>query len=284
MRTRTFIRVSPAPAVRVAVAASASHVVADGRQSIELRVDAYDRGNHPAAVPNLRWQAAGGRLGPVRLLREGSYITQYTPNATRMARTEVLVVNGDPTLSATTLVQVQPARASLTLAARVGLFTNFGSMAGPIATIEGLQTLPGRAAAWAAGIVVGYLHNDLTTSSGSNGLSNNHIEIDQVPCLVVAQYRLPMPLVANISVGGGAGISLARVAVGWSGGQLDPTQANVRAMAAELHTDAAFPLAPGELVMGARYMWIDLGRTSQGDEIDGNSVGFVGDIGFRMAW
>jgi hypothetical protein len=285
MRSRTFIRVSPAPAVRLAVATSASHVVGDGRQSVELRVDASDRRNHPAAVPNLRWQAAGGRLGAVRLLREGSYITQYTPNTTRMARTEVLVVSGDPTLSATTLVQVQPARAPLSLAARVGLFTNFGSMAGRMATVEGLQTLPGRAAAWAAGVVVSYLHNDLTTStSGSSGLSNNHIEIDQVPCLAVAQYRLPVPLGANISVGGGAGVSLARIAVRWSGAQLDPTEGNVRALAAELHTDAAFPLAPGELVMGARYLWIDLGRTSQGDEIDGNSVGFVGDVGFRMAW
>jgi hypothetical protein len=46
----------------------------------------------------------------------------------------------------------------------------------------------------------------------------------------------------------------------------------------------AFPLAPGALIVGVHYLWIDLGRTSQGDTIRGNSVGFVGDIGFRMAW
>jgi hypothetical protein len=36
--------------------------------------------------------------------------------------------------------------------------------------------------------------------------------------------------------------------------------------------------------VGAHYLWIDLGRTSQGDDIRGNSVGFVGDGGYRVAW
>ena len=48
--------------------------------------------------------------------------------------------------------------------------------------------------------------------------------------------------------------------------------------------NVAFPFGPGEVIVGAHYMWIDLGRTSQGDDIRGNSVGFVGDVGYRMAW
>jgi len=285
LRARAFIRVTPAPAVRLALAVSTPQIVGDGRQSVDLRVDGFDHAGRPAAVPNLHWQAAGGRLGPVRSLRDGSYVTQFTPNVTRVGRTEVLVVKGDPLLSGTTLVRVQPSRAQMSVAARVGLFTNFGSMAGPMATIEAVRALPGRAAAWTAGLVVSYLHNALTTStSASIGLADNHIEIDQLPCLAVAQYRLPVPLGANISVGGGAGVSLARMTVHWRREPLLDTQGSMRALAAEVHTDAAFPLAPGELVMGARYLWIDLGRSSQGDEIEGNSVGFVGDIGFRMAW
>jgi hypothetical protein len=287
LRSKAYIRVTPAPAVRLNVAVSASQIVGDGRQSVEVRVEGFDRRGRPANVPNLRWQAAGGRLSPARSPVQGVYLSQFTPNPTRMPRIEVLAVKGDALLSATTLVRVASERPRLSLAARVGLFTNFGSMAGPMAAIEALQALPGRAAAWAAGIVVSYLHNNLTTTAGGGGgvgLPDNRVEIDQVPLLAVAQYRVPVPLGANISVGGGAGISLARMIIHWSDQSWATTQGNAHALAAELHTDAAFPLAPGELVMGAHYLWVDLGRTSQGDAIEGNSVGFVGDIGFRMAW
>lgn len=285
LRARATIHVSPAPAVKLTAGVSASQVVGDGHRSVEVRVDGFDRVGKPALVPNLRWQAAGGRLGPVRSPRDGTYVSQFTPAATRTPRVEVLVVKGDPLLSATTLVQVTPAKSLLSVSARVGLFTNFGGMAGPVASIEALRSLQGSASAWAAGIVVSYLHNDLTTTAtGVPMPPQNHVEIDQLPLLAVARYRLPIPLGANISLGGGAGVSLARMVVRWHNDAWPATPASVRAPAAELHTQVAFPLAPGELVVGAHYLWIDLGRTSQGDTIRGNSVGFVGDIGFRMAW
>jgi hypothetical protein len=285
LRSRTTIRISPAPAVRLTAGVSAPQVIGDGRQSIEVRVDGFDRVGKPALVPNLRWQAAGGRLGPVRSPRDGTYVSQFTPAATRAPRVEVLVVKGDPLLSATTLVQVTPTKSRLSLSARVGLFTNFGGMAGPVATVEAVQSLPGSAAAWAAGIAVSYLHSDLTnTAAGNPAPPQSHLEIDQLPCLAVARYRLPIPLGASVSLGGGVGISLARTVLRWHNDIWPATPASAHALAAELHTDVAFRLAPGALIVGVHYLWIDLGRTSQGDTIRGNSVGFVGDIGFRMAW
>jgi hypothetical protein len=49
-------------------------------------------------------------------------------------------------------------------------------------------------------------------------------------------------------------------------------------------TDVALTLKPGRLVIGLRYLWCKLGRTSQGDEIAGNSAGLIGDIGYRMTF
>ena len=43
-------------------------------------------------------------------------------------------------------------------------------------------------------------------------------------------------------------------------------------------------LKPGQLVMGLRYLWIELGHTSQGDQINGNSAGLIGDIGYKMTF
>ena len=48
--------------------------------------------------------------------------------------------------------------------------------------------------------------------------------------------------------------------------------------------DVALMLKPGRLVIGLRYLWCHLGRTSQGDEIAGNSAGLIGDIGYRMTF
>jgi len=212
-------------------------------------------------------------------------MTEFTPNRTQAPHAEVLVVQSDPSLSATTVVQVEPPRARLTVSARLGLFTNFGAMAGAIGIFEALRTLPGRADAWAVGLMVGVLHNQLTTSAATNkALSDTTIDIGQVPFLAIVQYRLPVPLGVDLIVGGGTGFSLARLDLRSSESSWPESHSTAHAFAAEARANVAFPLGPGEVVVGAHYIWIDLGRTSQGDDIRGNSVGFVGDGGYRMAW
>ena len=48
--------------------------------------------------------------------------------------------------------------------------------------------------------------------------------------------------------------------------------------------DIGLLLKPGRLVFGLRYLWSRIGKTSQGDEITGNSAGLIGDIGYRMTF
>jgi hypothetical protein len=285
LRAHTFIRVTPGPAVRLAASVSSPAIVGDGKHSVEVRIDAFDKTGRPAVVPPLTWQAAGGRVGPQHVRQLGSYKTEFTPNRTQAAHPEVLVVQSDPSLSATTVVQVEPPRARLTVSARLGLFTNFGAMAGAIGIFEALRAMPGRADAWSVGLMVAVLHNQLTTSAADNkALSDTMIEIGQVPFLAVIQYRLPVPLGVDLTVGGGAGFSLARLDLRSSDNVWPESHSTAHAFAAEARANVAFPLGPGEVVVGAHYLWIDLGRTSQGDDIRGNSVGFVGDGGYRMAW
>jgi hypothetical protein len=285
LRAHTFIRVTPGPAVRLAASVSSPAIVGDGKQSVEVRIDAFDKTGRPAIVPPLTWQAAGGRVGPQHMRQLGSYRTEFTPNRAQAAHAEVLVVQSDPSLSATTVVQVEAPRSLLTLSARLGLFTNFGAMAGAIGLFEALRAMPGRADAWAVGVMVAVLHNDLTTSAATNkALSDTLIEIGQVPVLAIVQYRLPVPLGVDLTVGAGAGLSLARLNLRSSDDSWPESHSTAHAFAAEARANVAFPLGPGEVVVGAHYLWIDLGRTSQGDDIRGNSVGFVGDGGYRVAW
>ena len=46
--------------------------------------------------------------------------------------------------------------------------------------------------------------------------------------------------------------------------------------------DVAFPLLPGELILGLRYLHLGAGRLSNGDVLVGNLGGVLVDIGFRL--
>jgi hypothetical protein len=87
LRAGTSIQITTGTPVRLDAVVSSSRIVGDGRQSIDVRVDAFDHSGRPAVVRNLRWQAAGGHLGFVQSPQEGSYVTQFTPNRTHTPRT-----------------------------------------------------------------------------------------------------------------------------------------------------------------------------------------------------
>jgi hypothetical protein len=97
--------------------------------------------------------------------------------------------------------------------------------------------------------------------------------------------RLPAPPRLELSLDAGAGASFATAHIT---AQPGPGAANVdataRALALQGGVEAAFPLNPGRLVVGLRYLWISLGRTSHGDDLTGNSAGLLGDVGYRMTW
>jgi hypothetical protein len=283
-RASARVRLVAGPAVSLSVTFAASRLVADGSNSVDVRVESRDRHGSPADAGILRWHAPGGHVAGVRMVAEGTYQAHFTPSRAREPHAETLVVGGDPPLTATTTLAVEPPLVHAVVTARVGLFSNFGSSAGPAASLEVLGGIPGHAA-WGAGVVVSYLRNDLTTGYAPAVLATARLELDQFPIMAVARYHLPLPLAADVTVGAGAGISLARVEItSPPGNEAATTDANARAVALEGGADVAFPLAPGELIVGLHYLWVEIGRTSHGDQITGNSAGLIGDVGFRMAW
>jgi hypothetical protein len=61
-------------------------------------------------------------------------------------------------------------------------------------------------------------------------------------------------------------------------------EATARAFCWQAGVETAFPLQPGRLLVGVRYLRIALGRTSHGDDLAGNSAGLVADVGYRLSW
>ena len=96
-----------------------------------------------------------------------------------------------------------------------------------------------------------------------------------------------MPLPVRFEVKGeiGAGMMLARTKLN-AASNMKGFEAigSAYAPAVAAGAEVALTLKPGRLVIGLRYLWSELGRTSLGDEITGNSAGLIGDIGYRMTF
>jgi hypothetical protein len=276
------IRLTGGPPTQLTLELSGTEVVADGKQGVEVRVHAVDQHGTPTLIPGLSWEVAGGRLGTVRKPRVGSYVADFVPRRVREGREETIAVMASQTLRASATFRVEPPRPRLLLTPRVGLYSNLGNMAGGTASVDVVVPLPGFASGVHVGVSLGYLHDAMT--AGKNPDVRPHLEIYQVPVLAIARYRLLLRPV-ELSVGGGAGVSLAYSRLSLSRDNNPLTVAGTaQAVALQASSEAAFRLPPGHVVVGLRYLWIDLGRTSQGDELKGNSAGFVADLGYRVTW
>jgi len=123
------------------------------------------------------------------------------------------------------------------------------------------------------------------SGSGPEPGTSAQLEIDEVPVLALARTRLPFATRFELSGELGAGMMLARTRLNTLTGNMG-FDANGSAYAPAIGggADVALTLKPGRLVFGLRYLWSSLGRTSQGDEIKGNSAGLIGDIGYRMTF
>ncbi|HVR02524.1 MAG TPA: hypothetical protein VMT47_10350 [Polyangia bacterium] len=267
----------------LSLAVSDERFVADGRRATELRARAFDRNGTPTLVPGLSWETPRGRLGAVRMAHEGEYIAEFVPERARDVHREVIAVTAGPTLRAAASVEVFPPPMRVLAAARFGLFSNLGQVAGPAAFVEVLLPVPRRTARFVAGLTAGYLRGDITVPGPSS--TTSRLEINQVPLLALARYRFGMAGFPELSAGAGAGVSIA-------GTRLTPdlsssgatVSASAWSIALQADAEASFPLPPGRLIVGARYLWVDLGRTSHGDYVRGNVAGLMGDVGYRMSW
>jgi hypothetical protein len=260
-----------------------ARLVADGRRAAELRARAFDRNGTPTLVPGLSWETPGGRIDAVRMPREGEYIADFVPQLTHDIHREVVAVTAGPALRAVATVEVSPPPVRLSVGGRFGVYSNLGHVLGPGAFLEVLVPVPRRTGRFVAGLTAGYLRGDLTVAGAK--ATTSRLEIDQVPVLALARYRFGTTALPDLSVGAGAGVSIA-------GTRLTPdvsdsgatVEASAWSIALQADAEASFPLRPGRLVVGARYLWVDLGRTSHGDYVRGNVAGLMGDLGYRMSW
>ena len=276
------IRLTGGPPTQLTLELSGTQVVADGKSGVEVRVHAVDQNGTPTLIPGLSWEVGGGRLGTVRKPRVGSYVAEFVPRRVREGREETIAVMASQTLRASATFRLEPPRARLSLTPRIGLYTNLGNMAGGTASVDVVVPLPGRASGLDVGLSLGYLHDALT--AGKTPDVQPHVEIYQVPVLAIARYHLLLHPV-ELNVGAGLGVSLAysRLSLARDNNPLT-VAGTAQALALQASVETVFRLPPGHLVIGLRYLWIDLGRTSQGDELQGNSAGFVADLGYRLTW
>jgi hypothetical protein len=214
---------------------------------------------------------------------EGEYIADFVPERAEDAHRETVVVQAGPTLRAVATFDVAPPPVDVIVGGRFGVFSNLGHLTGPAAFVEVLAPIPRRTGRFVAGLAAGYLRGDATFAGANETVSR--LEINQVPILVVGRYRVSARSFAELSAGAGVGASLA-------GTRITPDlmrsaqtiEAPAWSVAFQGDAEATFALRPGRFVVGMRYLWVNLGRTSHGDYVNGNSAGLMGDLGYRMTW
>ncbi|HEY6476800.1 MAG TPA: hypothetical protein VI456_09485, partial [Polyangia bacterium] len=278
------LRVTGGPPARLTLQVAGARVVADGRHGTELRVQAVDRNGTPTEVPGLSWETPAGRIRGVRVPRDGEYLAEYVPERARDPRRDSIAVMASGTLRASAPVEVTPPPIRLVVEARTGLFTNFGSAVGPAVFIDGLKPVTVARVRLLAGFSAGYLRGDVTTN-GVDMSGSARLEPNLFPLLAVARagIRLPHDLAFALEADAGWAWGWVRVTASPSGQtQIDDAAVSAPALGGGGEIDYA--LRPGWLGIGVRYLWIDLGRTSNGDEVSGNSAGLVADLGYKITF
>ena len=254
-------------------------LVADGQRSTELRVHAVDRNGTPTMIPGLSWDAPGGWIRRVRTPREGEYVADFVPDRAHELHREPVAVVASQVLRADASVEVVPPPSRGSFTARAGLYTNMTHTAGPAAFIEGLLPVRVRGVRFGAGLALGYMHQDISVGVSSG--SSARLAIDQLPILALLRYPLPRLAHPEIALEAAAGLSLARTIIDAPSAEVD---AGAHALALGLGAEATLPLRAGRIVAGLRYLWISLGRTSHDDQVQGNSAGLLGDVGYRISF
>ena len=278
------LHVTGGPPVRLTLEISGGRIVADGKRGTQLRVQAVDRNGTPTSVSGLSWETPQGRIREVRVPRDGEYLAEYVPERTREPHRETITVMASETLRADTSFEVTPPPVRVIAGARTGLFTNFGETVGPTAFVEGLAPLPVRRVHLSVGFAAGYLRGDVTTG-GVSHTGTARLETNQFPLLGVARVGVSLPHALELAAEADAGWSWgwARVTASPAGATMIDS-AILNALALGVGSELTYPLKPGWLAIGLRYLRIDLGRTSAGDEIDGNSAGLLADLGYKMTF
>jgi len=272
-----------APA-RLTLQLGATWVVGDGHRGVELRARVVDRNGTPTVVPGLSWETPDGHIRGVRVPHDGEYLAEYVPDRTRDPHTELVAVTATEALRASAGLVVTPPPVRVIAGARAGVYTNFGQAVGPVAFVEGLAPVRVPRGRLAIGLTAGYLRGDMSTA-GVERTGTARLETNLLPLQAIARAGISLPHGFNLD---------GEVAAGWSWAWVRVTASPIGAPVIDSATagapalsggaEVSYPLKPGRLALGVRYLWIDLGRTSTGDQINGNSAGLVADLGYKMTF
>lgn len=260
-------------------------VVADGQAAVDIVLDVTDRLGTPTTTARVAWRTQNdGTLVALPPPRFGSYAVRFVPARAFHDQAAVVTVTVDSGLTARSqvLVETAPARA---VTARVGLIPNLGGLFGETAFLEATWPWrrdggPGRL--FSLGVALGYIHSELSTPAGGpyNGV---HVDISQTPLMALGRFHLPLRIPFEVSLVGVAGGTIAAtqtVADRGNGGVL--AQTRTKGLLVGAGADLSFALLPGEVVLGARYLAVDLARLDNGDQLQGNAGGLVCDVGFTL--
>ncbi|HEY4395462.1 MAG TPA: hypothetical protein VGP64_15430 [Polyangia bacterium] len=278
------LHVTGGPPARLTLQVGHPTVVADDRHGTELRVQAVDRNGTPTDVPGLSWETPSGRIRGVRVPRDGEYLAEYVPERARDPRRDIVAVMASGTLRASATVDVKPPPIRLMAGARTGLYTNFGSTVGPAVFVDGLAPVKLARVRFLAGFSAGYLRGDVS-SNGVDMSGSARLETNLFPLLAVARTGLRLSHDLALTFEGEAGWAWGWVRVTASpSGETQVDDAAVSAPALGGGAEIDYALRPGWVGIGVRYLWVDLGRTSNGDEVTGNSAGLIADLGYKIAF
>jgi hypothetical protein len=167
------------------------------------------------------------------------------------------------------------------------MFYNFGSAAGPVVFGEAMRPFQVKRQRFLLGIALGYLRDDFSLDGATTPTPTGSARLttDQIPVLALARWRRTLSPRFELGAELGAGVSFVRTELSRSDKNVtSEVIGTAHPPALVAGAELGIPLRPGRLVVGARYLWVDIGRTSQGDTVQGNSVGLLGDIGYRMAF
>jgi len=306
IRASVALPLTGGPPTRVLLTANRAAVVGDGHSAVDLVLQIVDQHGTPTSAEGATWQTdGGGAIETLPAARFGTSAARFIPRRTPRDHLETVAVEipapvpvdagsrgslGDPPLDARLSLRVE-AGATRAAAARVGLVSNLGSGFGQTAFVE--ATLPLRPFArlgsmgplLSAGLALGYVHGQVTAASGTS-FPPVRLSVNQFPLLALARLRVPAGFLVDFSLTGALGLTFAATEISvTSDSQVVPvTRGSARALVLGGGVEASIPLLRGELLVGARYLYAELGRSSRGDQLVGNALGLIGDLGFRVGF
>jgi hypothetical protein len=282
---RDEVRITGGAPASVTLTLGTARIVADGRQGVDVRIEALDRQGTPTDIPEIRWRIPDGEVKDVRGPSGGGYSATYVPDRVREPRHQVIGVVVASGVSADIGLEVIPPPERVLFGVRAGVFYNLGYTVGSAFFAEALRPFQVKRLRFLAGLALGYLRDDLTLDRV--GTSQAQLTTDQLPLLALARWRRTLTPQLELGAEAGAGLSFVRTALSVRadvGGTPGDVIGTAHPLALAAGGELGIRLRPGRLIVGLHYLWIDIGRTSRGDVLNGNSVGLLGDIGYRMAF